>query len=224
MWGGKGMKYKKRIISVIIICLCLIAIWFYLYQQPDQQKLDDVVWDEEVIDEVWESETDYQKTKKTSYQEMTEEEYIKIIKEEIQKEKLIFYTYEDVYVYFDMLEDKKQELYQKVLAIFLMANPKQLYHKGYAVYLGNLGKDLIRECQRFRSVKYAGEGDRTLENHIFQYHYFYGANESYYMIGSALFHLEKALNWEDYGAADDNIKTVHENIKIIEEMNNEDRK
>ena len=132
-----------------------------------------------------------------------------------------FRYYKEMTIKLDMLDQKKDELYKKLLSIYIIGNPHKLYHEGYATYLGNLGRSLIFECQRFQSVKYSGTGNHNLENHIFKYHYFYGSNECYYVIGNELIKIEDNLNQEKYDEVLKSMEIIHENIKQIEVIRRE---
>lgn len=200
---------KKRIILIgaLILCVCIIFV-FVIVNRDNRPKPKDLIWNESEFDEEWSDEDYYQKDKTVSHDDSSKG----------SADSKILYTYEDVYIYYEMLEQKKDELYQRLLAIYIIGNPKQLHHQGYAAYLGDLGREFVLECQRFQSVRYSGSGDRNLENHILRYHEFYGANECYYTIGKELIRIEDNLNHENYKKVSESMDAIHDNIKEIEEL------
>ena len=204
------MKYKKVISGILIICM---GLFFIIWINKDKNHSpDSIYWAKEEFENEWEDE-DYNKESSQQNAKSTKQ-----TDEDVPVEK-VFYTYEDVYVYYDMLDQKKDELYKKLLSIYIIGN--KLYHEGYAAYLGNLGRSLIFECQRFQSVRYSGSGDHHLENHIFRYHYFYGSNECYYVIANELIKIEDNLNQERYDEVAKNMEIIHENIRQIEVIRRE---
>lgn len=213
MWGI-FMKYKKTLFGILIVC---VGLFFIIWINSDKNHdPDSIYWAKEEFENEWEDQDYYERD--NSQQNARE---IGQTNETVVPVEKVFYTYEDVYVYYDMLDQKKDELYKKLLSIYIIGNPHKLYHEGYAAYLGNLGRSLIFECQRFQSVKYSGTGNHNLENHIFKYHYFYGSNECYYVIGNELIKIEDNLNQEKYDEVSKSMEIIHENIKQIEVIRRE---
>lgn len=205
--------------GILIICMSLFFIM--LISQNGNSKPDNVYWAKDEFENEWKDEDYYDKESSQQKKKSTDQGE-EILNPDEKIETRIFYTYEDVYVFYDMLSQKKDELYKKLLAIYIIGNPQDLYHKGYAAYLGNLGRSLLFECQRFQSVKYSGTGDHNLENHIFRYHYFYGSNECYFVIANELIKAEENLNQEKYDEVSENMKVIYENMKEIEVMRYEE--
>lgn len=107
------MKYKKTLFGILIVCVGLFfIIWINRNKNHDP---DSIYWAKEEFENEWEDQDYYERD--NSQQNARE---IGQTNETVVPVEKVFYTYEDVYVYYDMLDQKKDELYKKTFYLFIL--------------------------------------------------------------------------------------------------------
>lgn len=138
--------------------------------------------------------------------------------EQYENENLKFDSYDDILDAYKLNESRKKELLTQMLELFLASDPSELCHEAYATYFGNIGRELMKEYNTFKSIKYSGKGSSDLSHHIENYRDYFNNNKACHMVANLLLKIEKNLKSEKYKQVLDDLNKLYEYIDEFKEV------